>query len=87
MILAQLIWTDKRGGWHIEQGQAARLAKKLETLRRPADLWLLDEYGVKVETVGGCEEASGQDDKRIKWNWWYDKSAVGAVMPDEIIEE
>jgi hypothetical protein len=37
MILAQLIWTDKRGGWHIEQGQAARLAKKLETLRRPAD--------------------------------------------------
>lgn len=78
MTLAQLIWTDKRGGCHIEQGQAARLAKKLETLRRPADLWLLDEYGVKIETVGGCEEANGgQDDKRIKWNWWYDKTTVG----------
>jgi len=26
----------------------------------------------------GCEEANGgQDDKRIKWNWWYDKTAVG----------
>jgi hypothetical protein len=78
MILAQLIWTDKRGGCHIEQGQAARLAKKLETLRRPADLWALDDYGVKIDTIGGCEFAPDiADDKRIKWQWWYDKKAVG----------
>lgn len=78
MTLAKLIWTDKRGGGHIEQGQAARLARKLETLRRDAALWLLDEYGVQLEIVGGCERANGgQDDKRIKWNYWYDKKAVG----------
>jgi hypothetical protein len=53
-----------------------RLAKKLETLRRPADLWLVDEQGVKIETIGGCEYAPDiADDKRIKWNWWYDKTA------------
>jgi hypothetical protein len=46
-------------------------------LRRPADLWILDEYGVKIEQVGGCEETDSADDKRIKWNWWYDKTAVG----------
>ena len=77
MVIAQLIWTDKKGAGRLEQRQAARLAKKLETLRRPADLWLLDEKGKKLDIVGGCEEAYGQDDKRIKWNWWYDKTAVG----------
>jgi hypothetical protein len=78
MTLAQLIWIDKRGGCRIEQGQAARLAKKLETLRCPADLWVLDEYGVKIETIGGCEYAPDiADDKRIKWQWWYDKTALG----------
>jgi hypothetical protein len=30
---------------------------------------------VKIETIGGCEEANGgQDDKRIKWQWWYDST-------------
>ena len=68
------------GGSHVEQGQAARLAKKLRRYAGPADLWLLDEYGVKIETVGGCDEASGgQDDKRIKSQWWYDRSAVGQL--------
>jgi hypothetical protein len=37
---------------------------------------MLDDAGVKIETVGGCEEANGaEDDKRIKWNYWYDKTA------------
>lgn len=73
----QLIWTDKRGGYHSEQSpNGDRLKKKLETLRCSADLWILDEYGVKIETIGGCEPADGyQDDKRIKWNWWYDQTA------------
>ena len=81
-------WMVLRNGWpdflcyrilpDIEQGQAARLAMKLETLRRPADLWIMDEYGVKIETIGGCEYAPDiADDKRIKWNWWYDKTVVG----------
>lgn len=82
MILAQLIWIDKRGGGHVEQGQAARLATKLETLRRPADLWLLDEQGDKLEIVGGCEPCDHADDRRIKWNWWYDKEAVGLPLQD-----
>jgi len=72
----RLEWTDKRGGFHSEQGSVERLMKKLETLRRPADLWLVNEQSVKIETIGGCEEADGyQDDKRIKWQWWYDSTA------------
>jgi len=76
MWFYRLEWTDRRGGFHSEQGSFERLAKKLETLRRPADLWLVDEQGVKIETIGGCEYAPDiADDKRIKWNWWYDKTA------------
>lgn len=70
----QLEWTDRRGGYHSERGSFERLSRKLETIRCPADLWVLDAQGVKIETVGGCEPAEGQDDKRIKWNWWYDKT-------------
>ena len=77
MIFAQLIWTNRKGAGCLEQGQAARLAQKLETLRCPADLWLLDENGEKLEIVGGCEFCDYADDKRIKWQWWYDKTAVG----------
>jgi len=82
---AQLIWTNRKGAGCLEQGTATRLAKKLETLRCLADLWLLDEEGHKTEIVGGCEEANGQDDKRIKWNWWYDKTMVG--LPDSPRED
>ena len=81
MNFYRLEWTDKRGGFHSEQGSFERLTKKLETLRRPADLWIVDEHGVKIETVGGCEPADGgQDDKRIKWQWWYDRFASGGIV-------
>jgi hypothetical protein len=76
VMFYRLEWTDRRGGFHSEPGSFERLTKKLETLRRPADLWLVDEQGVKIETIGGCEYAPDiADDKRIKWNWWYDRTA------------
>ena len=77
MKIARLEWTDRRGGFHMETGNPARLAMKLKTLRCPADLWSLDDQGVKINTIGGIEEANAPDDKRIKWNWWYDKTEVG----------
>jgi hypothetical protein len=77
--IARLEYTDKRGGFHMETGHPARLAKKLETLRRPAELWELDAQGVKIDIIGGCEEANAPDDKRIKWNYWYDKTACGVA--------
>jgi hypothetical protein len=75
MNLYRLEWTDKRGGWHSEGGTFGRLSEKLKTLRCAADLWLLDEGGVKIETVGGCDRIEHPDDKRIKWAWWFDASA------------
>jgi hypothetical protein len=76
MTFCRLEWTDKRGGYHSEQGSPERLADKLKTLRCPADLWVVDEHGVKIEVIGGCEPATGaQDDKRVKWNWWFDSTA------------
>lgn len=72
MVQAQLTWMNKRGAGCMETGEAARLAKKLETLRCEATLRTLDG-----EVIGGCEPTNGaQDDKRIKWNWWYDRSAL-----------
>lgn len=75
MTFYRLEWTDRKGGYHSEQDTFEQLAEKLKTIRSPADLWRVDERGVKIETVGGCEPAEGRvDDKRIKWMWWFDKS-------------
>jgi len=71
----RLEWTDRKGGFRSEQGSFERLSKKLETIRCDAALWVIDEYGCKVEVIGRCEPAEGRpDDKRIKWQWWYDSS-------------
>jgi hypothetical protein len=72
----QLVWTDSRGRGCIEHSaNAGRLLKKLETIRCEAELWALDATGNPVEKIGGCERCDHADDKRIKWNWWYDKTA------------
>jgi hypothetical protein len=67
---AQLVWTDRKGAGRMVQGNAAILAKRLETLRCPATLKLLDGT-----VIGGCDKAFAYD-RRIKWQWWYDKSAL-----------
>jgi hypothetical protein len=67
--IAKLRWTDKDGGDQMRQGNAAIMAKRLEKLRRPASLTLLDGT-----VIGGCERAPRG--KRIKWAWWYDKDAL-----------
>ena len=77
----RLEWTDSKGGFRSESSRyIGRFGKKLETLRCEAELWVLDaQSGAKIEKIGGCErvESHRMDDKRIKWNWWYDKTAVG----------
>lgn len=75
---AQLVYERKNRGCYIETSKdTARLAKKLETLRCPAELWELSDKGLRIELIGGIEIAEAPDDRRIKWNWWYDKTAVG----------
>ena len=72
--IAQLRWTARNGASEFRQGNAAILAKRLETLRCPARLNLLD--GTKI---GGCEYAPDPQStagKRLKWVWWYDKDAL-----------
>jgi hypothetical protein len=67
--VAQLRWTTREGASEFRQGNAAILAKRLERLRRPASLTLIDGT-----VIGGCERA--ERGKRIKWAWWYDKDAL-----------
>lgn len=85
MAIAQLIWRGKYGESRLAQGDAYAMAKKLENLRRPATLWLLDDNGKHIgEPIGGCEEANGLDDKRIKWTWWHDAEAVGVKEASDL---
>ena len=73
----RLEWTDSKGGFRSESSRfIGRLWKKLETLRCEGELWAIDDAGCKIEVIGGCErvEAHRMDDRRIKWNWWYDKT-------------
>lgn len=69
--IAQLRWTSRKGASEFRQGNAAIMAKRLETLRCEAKLTLMDGT-----LIGGCEKARGLDNKRLKWVWWYDKDAL-----------
>jgi hypothetical protein len=70
--IARLRWTDRKGVTQFRQGGAHIFAERLETLRCPATLELLD--GTKV---GGIRRTDGsQSNKRLKWAWWYDKEAI-----------
>lgn len=73
---ARLNWIDRKGASNMRQGNAAILAKRLETLRCEATLRLLD--GTKI---GGCEKSKIDTDKRIKWVYWYDKEALYTDTP------
>jgi len=70
--VAKLYWTARNGASEMRQGNAAIMAKRLETLRCPARLVLLDGT-----LIGGCQRTDGsQTCKRLKWAWWYDKEAL-----------
>ena len=68
--IAQLRWTTRKGAYEFRQGNAAIMAKRLETLRCEATLRMLDGT-----LIGGCEFRS-EAGKRLKWHWWYDKDAL-----------
>jgi hypothetical protein len=74
-MIARLEYTNKRG-FYMETGDAARLANKLKTIRCDAELWSLDDKGAKLDRIGGCEPANAPDDKRIRWQWWFDRTAL-----------
>ena len=67
--VAQLRWTTRQGASEFRQGNAAIMAKRLETIRCNATLSLMDGT-----IIGGCERA--RPGHRIKWAWWYDKEAL-----------
>ena len=66
-----LSWIDKDGRGHTLHAMLGTLILKLQTLRAPATL----RKDGSDEPIGGCARAEGHDDKRIKWNWWYDADA------------
>lgn len=69
--MATLTWIDRKGAGHSECGDVRRLAKKLETIRCNATL-----RNDADEIIGACEPGEGRcDDRRIKWFWWYDRTA------------
>jgi len=38
-----------------------------------AEAWLVDEYDVRINVVGGIDEIEGADDKRIKYQVWAER--------------
>lgn len=68
--IAQLRWTSRKGASEFRQGNAAIMAKRLENLRCEATLRLIDGT-----LIGGCEYRP-EGGKRLKWHWWYDKTAL-----------
>ncbi len=77
----QLHWTDARGGGRMLSGSCGDLCEKLRTLRRPAVL----KADGHEDPIGGCERSDGQDDQRIKWNWWCDADAMRGRSGQEML--
>lgn len=75
MTHARLFYT-RNGHTTMETGDAARLAKKIETIRCDAEMFEL-RNGQPGDRIGGCERVTVADDRRIKWAWWYDRAACG----------
>lgn len=53
-MIYRLEWTDRRGGFHSDQGSFERLTKKLETIRCPADLWAIEEVSTPGRDIICC---------------------------------
>jgi len=69
--IARLTWIDRKGAGQMRQGNAAILAKRLETLRCKATLRLLDG-----SVIGECYQLDQPEGRNRKWGWWYDTDAL-----------
>ena len=64
----KLIYEAKNGASVVVCGDIRDLCLKLRTLRRPAQLFV----NGREDAIGGCEKIDYADDKRIKWNYFYE---------------
>jgi hypothetical protein len=68
-----LSYINRRGAGVCVHGPLHELAQKLKTLRCEATL----RVDGQKEPIGGVVDLEsdawrGADDKRVRWNWWYD---------------
>lgn len=66
--MVTLTYMDRRGAGVMMRIPGAEAVKKIKTLRCEASIHV---NGVK-ERVGGVDKMDYADDRRVKWNWWYD---------------
>jgi len=70
-VVLKLTYESARGASVVEFLTAEKAVARIKRLRRPA---VLERDG---KIVGGIEETDGaQDDRRVRWNWWYERDEV-----------
>lgn len=71
----EVVYHDNRGRDVIRSVYSEpHLKEMLGQIRTKAKVYLLTKG--KWEVVGGVEPIDGADDRRVKWNWWYDSVVV-----------
>lgn len=72
-VSGTLVWRDRRGGSHVAQGDAGKLARCLPFLRSEASLLVGSVEVGRVYHLDGTDT----EDRRRRWGWYYDPLAVG----------
>lgn len=78
----QVVYQNAKGRGYVRSVYSEfHLREMLEQLRTEAKVQLVKDG--KTEIIGGVERTDAADDRRIKWQWWFDAGAVKKVFESE----
>jgi hypothetical protein len=76
----QIIFENRVGASCMMRAPSPEVQSLYDTLRalrkkgcKFAEAWRVDDYGVRIDQVGGIDEIDGADDRRIKYQVWAER--------------
>lgn len=71
-MIVELSYTDRRGAGVLMRVSGAEAVKRIQKLKCEAAIRIPGE----TLRVGGVDRMDYADDRRVKWNWWYDPAIL-----------
>ena len=68
-MMVQLSYMNRRGAGVLESLPGPEAVERIKKLRCEASIRV---PGIP-ERVGGVDPIDGADDRRVRWNWWFDQ--------------
>jgi hypothetical protein len=79
----EIIYEMRNGGSAVMRlGHVVTLYETLSNMRKRgikwAEAWTIDEYGVRIEQVGGIKDDVDADDRRIHYQVWAERDPINS---------